>query len=617
MSSKRQRIEELNKAASDQIFTNTHEALKLLSESYILLKEIKDPDLELQYYLHSALIENLLYNYKLSEKHFRKAIALVDERGDISQLAETYLDFIGTLINLDKLDEARNLLVETDGLLKAFPLEKLHPRYHCRQGYLYLRTSNYTKALESFIEGEAKIQLLTATLDLKDFYFITLMQSGLGNIYTHNHELDKSIKSFREVVKLCEEKGMRSRLSWHYLNVGNSYLALGDIDNAIEFFKNAIRVIDDVNQEARALAYANLGYCYLNKGLWKKSLTLMNNAYPLFKDKKEKNLANIEWWRAKIFDAQGKRRKALSHYYIALELSQKGEDLRQLSSIIKEISEWHARERDFKNAYDFQLLYENALERYFREVRASEIRELEVKYEAEKKEKEAEMFRLQATGLQLKALRAQMNPHFMFNALNSIQGYITSNSPTLASRYLSQFANLMRQSLDYSELEVISLENEIEFLQNYLELNQKLRFEHKLNYILNIDEEIEEDICGVPTMIIQPYVENAIEHGIKPKRSGLITIDFQLEDEDTILCIVQDDGVGREKARKIQESDPQTKQHKSMGTKITQDRLKILLRNNPHSENPVVIEDLINEDSGEPTGTKVKIYIPIADIQKK
>jgi LytS/YehU family sensor histidine kinase len=252
-----------------------------------------------------------------------------------------------------------------------------------------------------------------------------------------------------------------------------------------------------------------------------------------------------------------------------------------------------------------------------REVKASEMKELEVKYEAEKKEKEAEMFKLQAIGLQLKALRAQMNPHFMFNALNSIQNYITSNNPTLASKYLAQFATLMRQSLDYSELEFISLEEEIEFLGNYLEINKKLRFEHKLEYQITIDEEIEEDIYGVPTMIIQPYVENAIEHGIRSKDSGLITIQFQLVDDDMIMCVIEDDGVGREKARLLQESNPNYKNHKSLGTKITQDRLGILLRNSAHSKEPVIVEDLKDETTGAPKGTRVKIFIPVADIQKK
>ena len=110
-----------------------------------------------------------------------------------------------------------------------------------------------------------------------------------------------------------------------------------------------------------------------------------------------------------------------------------------------------------------------------------------------------------------------MNPHFMYNALNAIQNYITSNKLTDAAKYLAKFAKLMRQSLDYSDMEIISLEKEIEFLENYLLINQKLRFEDNIRYIIKVDDEIEEDIMGIPTMIIQPYIENAVWHGLRYK----------------------------------------------------------------------------------------------------
>ena len=242
--------------------------------------------------------------------------------------------------------------------------------------------------------------------------------------------------------------------------------------------------------------------------------------------------------------------------------------------------------------------------------------ELEVKYEAEKKKQETELLRLQATRLQLKALRAQMNPHFMYNALNSIQNYITSNEVTSAAKYLAKFAQLMRRSLEYSDLEIISLEKEIEFLEEYLHLNEKLRFENRLNYEIIIDEEIEEDILGVPTMIIQPYVENAIEHGLRTKKDGLIRVLFFLYDEDTILCVVEDNGIGREKAHQLRLQDPQYQNHRSRGTSITEERLEIL-RNSKGKEPFVKTIDLKDEQTGEASGTRVEIMIPVMEIQMK
>jgi len=220
--------------------------------------------------------------------------------------------------------------------------------------------------------------------------------------------------------------------------------------------------------------------------------------------------------------------------------------------------------------------------------------------------------KLQATKLQLKALRAQMNPHFMHNALNAIQTYISSGDAKNASLYLARFSALMRKSLDFSDLEVISLEEEVDFLREYLSLNQNLRFEGSLAYEINVDEDVEEDICGVPTMIIQPYVENAIEHGIRRKTHGKITVNFKMLGEDKLLCVIEDDGIGRAEARRIQSEDPRYKDHRSRGTYITEDRLKILF-NVPAGEKYVEIIDN-QDDFGKGTGTRVEIQIPITEI---
>jgi two-component sensor histidine kinase len=591
-----------DRLASQLVFTDIRKAQKYLDEMNLLLKELNLPDFELNYYLNSALVENQLYNYKLSSILFKQAIAILQERGDISQLAEAFIDYAGTLINLESTDEALGYLLESEKYLKNFPDNRLQARLTCRKAYLHLKNSNRGKALQLFLDAEQQMASLGKSLDSKDYYFVTLIWSGLGAIYAQSHEPFKSIQAYQKALEICESKGMRSRLSWHYLYVGNSYMAVGDDDNAMKYFRQAIKVMDDVNQQTRASAYANMGYCCMRKGHFNDALVLMAKAYPLFKEKKDKNLANIEWWRAKVFEAMGKRKKSLKFYFTALDFARAAEDNRQISGILKDIATWYADESYYKEAYDYQKIYEQAVQEYLMEVKATELRELELKYEAERKQQETEMFRLQATGLQLKALRAQMNPHFVFNALNSVQNFITGNDPTLASKYLAQFAHLMRQSLEYSDLEII---------------NVKLRFESKLSYEIDVDEEIEEDILGVPTMIIQPYIENAIEHGIRPKKNGLIRVIFSLEDDDTIRCVVEDNGVGRAKARQLQENNPAFKDHRSLGTKITQERLEILNKQKRQGEDVVRIMDLKDEETGEPKGTRVEIFIPIVEIQMK
>ncbi|HHM21819.1 MAG TPA: tetratricopeptide repeat protein [Bacteroidetes bacterium] len=615
--SRLKQLDKLEQLASKYLFTNIQEAQKYLAELKLLLEEVDNRDFMMKYHLHTAIVENQLYNYDLSVIHFIEAIDLLNERGGAIQLAEAYIDYSGTLINLGNVDEAYKRLEDARKFLQVFPDERLEAYTLCRRGYLHLRNSNPPKALQSFYEAENLLKGGTWELTIKDQYFFTLVKSGIGRIHAINHEPVKSIQAYLDVVKICEEQGMRSRLSWHYLNVGNSYMAAGDDENAIKYFKLGIKVIDDVNQEARALAYANLGSCLLRKGLFQEGLDLLERAYPLFKAEGNSNLATLEWSRGRAYEGLNKRKKALRYYFKALEFAQKAGGQNLVAGILKDIATYYAREEDFKNAYEYQKRYDKAIEKAMQELKDYELRELEIKYRAEMKQSREEMYKLQATGLQLKALRAQMNPHFVFNALNSVQNFITSNDPSLAAKYLAQFAHLMRQSLENSDQEIISLEKEIEFLRNYLDINVNLRFVNKLTYNIHVDEEIEEDISGVPTMIIQPYVENAIEHGIRPKKKGHINIEFKLKDDDVILCIVEDNGVGREKTARMQEANGYLDTHKSLGTKITRERLEILNTKNGTDKDIVKITDLYDPITREAIGTRVEILIPILEFTVK
>ncbi|MEL6865169.1 MAG: histidine kinase [Bacteroidota bacterium] len=613
----KQRILIIDQLIAHYTYTNVRKAQKLLAEQLEILKRTPNPDLQLNYHAHTAFIENQLYNYYLAEIHFKQALEIVEDRGDVKQQAETYIDYSGICINLDKMDMATTYLDKATKLLEVFPDEQLLARITAREGFLNLHYSNYTKAIELFLEAEKNTNSLPQ-LNLKDYYFLTLIRSGLGRVYERNDDIEKSVRAYLKVVNMCESLGMRTRLSWHYLNVGNAYMALSDDESAEHYFRKAIRIKDDISQNARAGSYANLGYLYFKSKKYKEALDLYNRAEHLYKEKSEEDYSNfsiIENWKAKLFAALGKRRRAKRHFVNAFEYAKIKSDYKQLSSVCKDIASFYAEIGDFKNAYEYQLLHDEMGERYIEEVNRRMLLELEVKYEAEKKKQEAELLRLQATGLQLKALRAQMNPHFMYNALNSIQNYITSNEVASAAKYLAKFAKLMRQSLDYSDMEIISLEKEIEFLGDYLFINQKLRFEDNLEYDIDVDDEIEEDIMGVPTMIVQPYVENAIEHGLRSVNEGLLKLRFFLHDDYTILCVVEDNGIGREKAKELRDKDPKFTNHRSKGTSITEERLKILHKTRRKGVFVKTID--LKDDGGKAKGTRVEIQIPIEIIQKK
>jgi tetratricopeptide (TPR) repeat protein len=208
--------------------------------------------------------------------------------------------------------------------------------------------------------------------------------------------------------------------------------------------------------------------------------------------------------------------------------------------------------------------------------------------------------------LEQKLLRAQMNPHFLFNSLYSIQNFIVTERPDKASIYLSKFAKLVRNILDNSTEEFVVLEKEISTIENYLEM-QKVRFADKFDYHIDIDNDIDIDIVKIPPMLAQPFIENAIEHGIKHRETpGHINIRFSLK-EQTLIFEVEDDGVGRQKAREIEIMHEPG--HRSMATSLTRERLANLNRK-LHRKIFLEIIDMKNA-LGEATGTRVVFGVPV------
>jgi sensor histidine kinase YesM len=206
---------------------------------------------------------------------------------------------------------------------------------------------------------------------------------------------------------------------------------------------------------------------------------------------------------------------------------------------------------------------------------------------------------------ELHALRSQMDPHFIFNTLSSIQSFITKNSSKDAVNYLSKFSKLMRGTLENTKKQKISIKDEIEILELYMDL-EKLRLDNKFNYQITIDENIDIQFEEIPPMLIQPYVENAIWHGISHKTSlGLIKISFQLVNENLLKCEIEDDGVGRVRAGEL---NKKVGKNTSLGMSITKERLEIInsLKNSKLNINIIDLEE--NNIS---KGTKIELFIPL------
>ena len=206
----------------------------------------------------------------------------------------------------------------------------------------------------------------------------------------------------------------------------------------------------------------------------------------------------------------------------------------------------------------------------------------------------------QSIELEMQALRAQMNPHFIFNCLSSINRFILKNESKVASKYLTRFSRLMRMVLINSNKQLISLEDELQTLRLYLEM-ERLRFKNHFNYRISFLNEIEADNVFLPPLLLQPFCENSIWHGMMNKDGeGVLQIDLEIV-EDSLRCTITDNGVGRKKAAELKTKTAENE--KSMGLKITSDRLS-LFNQEKNIQTFFKIEDL-EDESGEPTGTKV------------
>ncbi len=230
-----------------------------------------------------------------------------------------------------------------------------------------------------------------------------------------------------------------------------------------------------------------------------------------------------------------------------------------------------------------------------------------IKAEQLTREKEIEVLKLQkdlATS-QLTTLRTQMNPHFIFNALNSIQQYILQGNVDEATRYLSKFSKLQREILNNSTQQFITLEKEIEILNLYLQI-EELRFGHTFSFQIDIENNLEVAEIPIPTMIIQPFIENAIWHGLMAKSGEKkLTVHFEITEDHYLICTIQDNGIGREASAKLKEKRPGNEKHDSKGLSLVYDRLNMM----QHQYKQIFlakVNDVLNEN-GMIAGTQVML----------
>jgi LytS/YehU family sensor histidine kinase len=221
--------------------------------------------------------------------------------------------------------------------------------------------------------------------------------------------------------------------------------------------------------------------------------------------------------------------------------------------------------------------------------------------EVQKNELEKRMFELEQT-----ALRAQMNPHFIFNSLNSVQRFVINNDAEGVNQCLSTFANLIRQTLENSGKQLIPLKDEVRYLETYLRLEQ-MRGSGRFTYNINVNPDVDSEETYIPNMIIQPYLENSVIHGMAGKKGNEGIINLTISKNHKLTCVVEDNGIGISQSRAQKKA--MADEYESMGTAITEKRIEMF--NIMHKEK-IELQVLDKSEQGDAeSGTKIMIKFPL------
>ena len=485
-----------------------------------------------------------------------------------------------------------------------------------------------TKKYEDAEKAYSKAYQIFDTLDEKNDKTDVLV--NLGNLYTQMGRLEEAKKKYQQALAIDREIGKQGGIAVSLANIAFLFDKTGNYDSALVYHLQALAIRENLPGKedlARSLVGVGRGYRQLkNYALAKlyllRGLALVKEimSKPILRDVYE-NLATV-------YAAEGNFSKAYSYHVLYSnikdsvlseetafrlnELQTKYETGEKDKQILLLANEKQLQQREtqrqatLKRAFVGGLILVSLLAIslvYIFRQRLINQRILSLKNEEIKDIN----FKRQMSELEMKALRAQINPHFLFNCMNSINRMILKGETEKASSYLTKFSKLVRLILENAEAPMVSLENELALLESYIQL-EELRFKGKINYNISVDESVEPQSTYLPSMVLQPFVENAIWHGLMHKdenEKGNIKIAVK-ENNDMLLCTIEDNGVGREKAKQLGEQS--LLKRKSMGMKITEDRLKLL--NHGNAETVIWITDL-KDSMDHATGTRIEINIPI------
>lgn len=475
--------------------------------------------------------------------------------------------------------------------------------------------------------------------------------NSMGNIYQALEQYDRALEQYNRSLELEKALGNKRGMAVNLQNRGECLEAQGKLNQALESFRDALKLDKEIGSERGiAICYNSIGRVYIKQGRFEEAIKLLLEALTLTQDSGDQHIIapvynNLGWAHLSL----GQLKAADSYLQQGLSAAREKKLIRDVAQGYLRLSDLEAARGDHQRALEYYKLAGDYKRQITNDVNIKYVNDVLLKYDAEKQRNLAESLRQEneIVNLQLRRnqttllvgilllvlfllvlyifyrqyqlnnekkvmaleqsrLRSQMNPHFLFNSLNSIKHFIINNEQKNAVHYLNKFSKLIRRILEASSMKEISLKEELETVELYMNI-ENIRFDDQIDFEIDISPDINPDTVKIPSLILQPFLENSLWHGLSSKEGEKkIRIEISRGDKKQINIAIQDNGIGREAAGRLQAQKVLKK--KSLGIPITLERLSNFSRIYKNTFD-LSIEDLRQGD-GSVAGTQVMLSIP-------
>ncbi len=589
-------------------------------------------------------------NPKVYDDYISQAEEIAVKNNLLTQLAEIYNTLGIRYRTRSEYNKALKLHNKSVKIARDLNNKALLTRYINMLAVVYRRIDENKHALDLHMEA------LKLAEEVQDTFQISVAYNGLGNIYSNLKRYYASIEYFKKSLEIAKKYNNKLGLAINYNNIGECLKSLNNLDSALVCFNKSLDYNNEINSsEGKAISYNSLGDLYKTQKKYHIALEYLQQALAFNKESHDRiNISSSYSIIGETYLLIKNYPQSIKNLNAGLQIAKEIGSKYQIEICNRLLSKVYEALQENKKALNYLKTAETYKDSIINEenlrhlVTVESIQNLEqtksqIRLLNNKNELQDKLIAIQKKTLfsslilviviisiailsfrqiklrskynnilmQQRLLRTQMNPHFIFNALSAIQVYILENDMEKSSTFLTGFASLMRQVLRSSEYEYIPLKDETKMLSYYLDL-QRLRFVHPFSYHIYVEDNINEDDILIAPMITQPFVENAIEHGIKGLgENGKIDIRFSKKN-NSLKIEIEDNGIGWKTSQKASTIGSK---HESMAIKITNERLDVIKKMTGKKAFLTIIDKQVHNPGH--SGVLVKLELPVLSIKEK